>query len=82
VIDEGPSPEDLERFGDDATGYCPACGEEIWDDVEQCPKCHAYIGGASSRRPDEAAARRKIYAIIAVVTIIGFLALVGALRLF
>lgn len=36
--DEGPSAEDLERFGD-VTQKCPNCGTEIFDDVAVCWKC-------------------------------------------
>ena len=42
--DEGPSPEDLERFGGD-TGRCPSCGEEVWDQADVCPSCGNYLGG-------------------------------------
>ena len=31
--DEGPSLDDLRRFGSEAdtTGYCPECGAEVYD---------------------------------------------------
>ena len=28
---------------DDCSIPCPACGEEIYDDVPMCPKCGEYI---------------------------------------
>lgn len=35
---EGPSCEDLERFGaDDAT--CPECGADVYHDAALCPHC-------------------------------------------
>jgi len=37
-LDEGPSDEDVERFGD-ATVACPSCGTELYDDVALCYKC-------------------------------------------
>ncbi len=47
-IDDGPSEEDLERFGD-VTQTCPSCGTTLYDDAEICWKC----GGAvqESLRP-------------------------------
>lgn len=47
--DEGPSPEDLRRFGGD-TAYCPDCGARVWDQADVCPKCYAYLGGDTARR--------------------------------
>lgn len=41
-IDEGPSSEDLDRFGADGMP-CPNCGEEIHPDVPQCPHCRQWI---------------------------------------
>ncbi len=38
VIDEGPSEEDIERFGD-VTQRCPKCGTELYDDVMSCWSC-------------------------------------------
>jgi hypothetical protein len=39
---EGPSPEDLARFGDEYK-ICPACRNEVYDQVELCPVCgHAF----------------------------------------
>jgi hypothetical protein len=44
-LDEGPSEEDLERFGG-ATQHCPQCRTELHDDVEVCWKCgHALMRG-------------------------------------
>jgi hypothetical protein len=41
--DEGPSDEDLERFGD-VTQTCPKCGVTLYDDVVVCWKCgHALL---------------------------------------
>lgn len=50
ILDEDPSDEDLQRFsGEEA--FCPDCGAQIWDAVEVCPKCFAYIGGKVSHMP-------------------------------
>lgn len=80
--DEGPSDADLERFGEDAGGYCPECGEEIYDDVEQCPACGMFISGTTSRPPREQAAQRQWVQMVAIVTLIGFLMLAGLGALF
>ncbi len=37
-IDEGPSAEDIERFGS-ATVACPKCEAEVYDDAAMCWKC-------------------------------------------
>ncbi len=82
MIDEGPSQEDIKRFSG-AGGYCPACGEEIYDDVEHCPQCGEWIRGATqSRHPAASEFRKKMITIIAIVTLLAFLGLFGALRIF
>jgi len=73
--DEDPSPEDIERFGDggDQTGWCPECGEEIWDGAEACPECGAWIGGRILRRPPAAEAfQRRLLILIAIVALVAF----------
>lgn len=35
---EGPSEDDLERFGDEFI-TCPHCGAKIYDQAEVCPNC-------------------------------------------
>jgi hypothetical protein len=50
AINEDPSDEDIERL-DHESAYCPDCGAEVWDSVEVCPKCYAYLGGHTSHRP-------------------------------
>jgi hypothetical protein len=36
--DDGPSAEDLDRFGDEFIS-CPNCGRAIYDQAEVCPYC-------------------------------------------
>ncbi len=71
--DEGPSAEDLERFGDDGsqTGFCPECGDEVWDATPSCPSCGAWIEGQVRRRPPEAEAfhRRAMWLGVVIVLI-------------
>ena len=64
VIDEDPSPQDIERFGGD-TAYCPACGAEVFDQAEACPACGSWIGGATESRPPLDAARRRRWLVLA-----------------
>ena len=35
---------------DDYTVPCPHCGEDIYDDVEQCPFCRQYISAADFKK--------------------------------
>lgn len=37
-FDEGPSPEDIERFGSE-TINCSSCGKEVYDEAAICPAC-------------------------------------------
>lgn len=39
---EGPSAEDLDRFGDEFR-TCPNCGRQIYDQAEVCPHCREAI---------------------------------------
>ncbi len=42
---EGPSADDIARFGDDVTQTCPKCKSEMYDDAAMCWKCgHALMG--------------------------------------
>jgi hypothetical protein len=80
--DEGPSPEDLRRFGS-ATAYCPDCRAEIWDQADVCPKCYAYLGGDTARRTRR---RRSLLhgpgrTIIVALLVGGFLISIGGLSL-
>jgi len=71
--DEGPSEDDLKRFGGDS-GYCQNCGEEIWDDVEVCPKCGQHVAGqVSSREPIEQGCRKQWIIMIVIAVLIGLL---------
>ena len=49
-IDEGPLSVDLDELGgeDDETDVlpCPACGEEIYEDADQCSACGHYFTAA------------------------------------
>jgi len=59
VDPEGPSPEDLERFGDEWV-TCPECGSAIYDQTEICPRCgHALTSSDGGKTP--------VWAIVAAV---------------
>ncbi len=45
IFDEGPSDEDLDRFGG-VTTTCTHCGTELYDDVAVCWKCGMALGSA------------------------------------
>jgi len=48
--DDGPSPDDLERFGD-VTRTCPECGKQVYDDAAVCYHCaHAFERESGARR--------------------------------
>lgn len=75
MTDEGPSLEDLRRFGGD-TAFCPECGEEIWDQAEFCPKCRSYLAGdVSPKHPQAREFQKKFLTLIAIIVLIGFLLL-------
>jgi uncharacterized membrane protein YvbJ len=79
--DEGPSPEDIERFNRDETGFCPECGAELWDNADNCPKCGAWItGDVSHRHPETEAMRKRMITLIVILVLIGFLGLFGFLN--
>lgn len=75
MLDEGPSPEDIDRFGGgDETGYCPACGAEIWDLVDFCPKCRKALPSGPARRPPlEEHFRRKMLLLVVILMVVGLL---------
>lgn len=71
--DEDPSAEDVDRFGDDS-GYCPDCGQEVWDEAWQCPHCGEVIEGRILRDPPSGAASRisakSVVVLIAAIILI------------
>ena len=71
--DEGPSLEDLRRFGSEAdtTAYCPECGAEVYDDADACPKCFTWITGRTLRKPPEdLAMQKRVRQVIVFVTLL------------
>ena len=71
--DEGPSPEDLRRFGEEAEtwGYCPECGAKVYDDADVCPKCFAWITGRTLHKPPEdLALQKKVRQVVVFFTLL------------
>lgn len=72
--DEGPSQEDIDRFSTHETGFCPRCGEEIWDDTSKCPSCGVWLHeGTSHRDPITNDFRKRTFFIITLVLLFAFI---------
>ncbi|MDP7008729.1 MAG: zinc ribbon domain-containing protein [Phycisphaerales bacterium] len=73
MIDEGPTQEDIDHFSKKDIGYCPECGEEIWDEAPQCVACGSWLAdGAARRHPAEATFRKQSFAIIGIIVLVAF----------
>lgn len=73
LMDEGPSAEDLEQFGDDGdeTVACPNCGARVYDDCDKCPKCGQWITpGCNTSTSPAARWRRRLAVLLAVVVLL------------
>jgi len=71
--DEGPSQEDIDQFSTDETGFCPHCGDEIWDDASQCTACGMWLQtGAVHQDKTTRAFKKKFIAIIVLFILLGF----------
>ncbi len=79
VRDEGPSDEDIRRFGHEADPegakvFCPDCGEAMHPDAEVCPKCFCYTAGDAMRRhPRRERIRRAVILAIAGLLVLALL---------
>jgi predicted amidophosphoribosyltransferase len=69
VIDEGPSSEDIDRFGGDV-GYCTECGEEMSDLATHCPRCRAYLPRGPGSRPPVASWFQRRWVLLVVIAIL------------
>ena len=80
--DEGPLPEDIDRF-DHETGFCPECGSEVWDEAYACPECGEMIEGRIARiQPDPDGSRIGLRTSVVLVLVLVLVLLGLALRLF
>jgi len=77
MVDELPSSEDMDQFSHE-TGYCPECGEEIWDEAYACPNCDSVVEGNVLRDGQGPHGARIGFRTVVVLVAI----LVGALLLF
>ncbi|MDP6602155.1 MAG: zinc ribbon domain-containing protein [Phycisphaerales bacterium] len=72
--DDGPSPEDIERFSGDETAFCPHCGAEIWDEAPQCSACDAWLHeGPSRHHPVEASLQKRVMIVLVAIVSLAFL---------
>lgn len=77
--DEGPSDEDLDRFGEDspvADARCPDCGAAVWSEADVCPKCYAFLDG-DAPRPTRGFFARRWRTLVVVLLILAMLTLAG-----
>ncbi len=74
MIDEGPSQEDLDRFGGDEA-LCPECGEPMWDQASVCPSCGAAVEGDTSCNPRRRVLNRRWAVLVALATAAGLVLL-------
>lgn len=66
-IDEGPSDDDLDKFGG-VTRPCPECKTDLYDDAEVCWKC----GHALSGEPKGPPMWIPIVAVVLLIAIVLF----------
>ena len=77
--DEGPSDDDIDRFGDDsprADARCPDCGAAVWSEADICPKCYAFLGDVSAP-PRGGPFARQWRTLVIVALIVAMLTLAG-----
>ncbi len=74
MIDEGPSDDDIRRFGDETeeTAICPDCGAEVWDQADVCPQCGQFMVDGPSRqsRTDKRLDHRWIVILVVLLIIV------------
>ncbi|MEL7498445.1 MAG: zinc ribbon domain-containing protein [Planctomycetota bacterium] len=54
---------------DDMLVECPHCGEQIFDDTEQCPYCRMFLSRSDFDRP------KSVWVIVLIIVLIASLAL-------
>ena len=71
--DEDPSEADMQRFSSDM-GFCPHCGEEVWDEAYACPECGEVVEGMVSHQNIGHTSRRLSHkTVIILVTVLSLL---------
>lgn len=66
--DDGPSVEDIERFGGE-TRTCPECGKEVYDDTAVCYHCGHAFEGTAEGSPTKA---KPWVVVVVVLMVAGF----------
>ena len=80
--DEDPSEADMERFAGDM-GFCPHCGEDVWDEAYACPECGEVVEGMVSHQKIGHTSRRLSQKTVIILVIVLAVALAGlAFRIF
>jgi|GEM_PF-1052823 len=69
---EGPSADDLDRFGSEFI-TCPNCHAEIYDQAPQCPHCRHSIGTPVGMRRWKGTLLIVILLVIALFGLTGFI---------
>jgi hypothetical protein len=78
--DEGPSDEDIDRFGEDAPkadARCPDCGAAVWSEADICPKCYAFLGDGSAAPARGGLFARKWRTLLLLALLAAMLTLAG-----
>ena len=78
--DEGPSDEDIDRFGEDAPkadARCPDCGAAVWSEADICPKCYAFLGDGAALPSRGGIFARKWRVLVLLVLLVAMLTLAG-----
>ena len=70
MYDEGPSQDDADRFSSHDTGYCPHCGEEIWDDATKCTECGTWLQEGVVHQNLEVRSFKKKFLVLVVVALL------------
>jgi len=81
MVDDLPSSEDMDHFSHE-TGFCPECGEEIWDEAYACPHCDSVVEGNVLREGvDPHGARIGFRTVVVLVVVLVAVLLLFAFRL-
>ena len=80
MSDDEPTDEDVDRFSGE-TGFCPDCGEEIWDEAWQCSHCGSVVEDRIRRQRASDPASRHVSSRAIVLVVAGLLFLLLLLQI-
>ena len=66
-LNEDPASADIEAL-DFSGAFCPHCGEEVWEEADQCPECGEWITAPRSDPAGTRASRKRLYGAILVTS--------------